>query len=259
MEPGAVSGQNHHVMRIHALLLLAAAALPAAMAAEAQQMQEADSGGLIGEGAPQGALAAEGGFVVQAAQVAEQAEQAGAAYGQGGSGSAAAPAFGYVEAAPEAQNDPSSSAQAQSGGSLEGCKNELAQVLYRAGFRGDKLREAWAIAMRESGGQADIGPGNPHFNGSDWGLFQFNKPSWGHVSWWDDKKMLDADYNASIAFKISKGGSYWLPWGLTGDGKPNGALYKNAGWTDAQIQAWIVEPFDRYYAQFGSLSAACHG
>lgn len=91
--------------------------------------------------------------------------------------------------------------------------------LEQAGFKGDALRVAWAVGMRESCGDPALGPGHPDFNGCDYGLFQFNKPSWGNEDWWDDKKLLDPVYNARILYKMTRGGTYWKPWGLTADGK----------------------------------------
>lgn len=123
------------------------------------------------------------------------------------------------------------------------CKNPLAQTLYRAGFRGKNHREAWAIAMRESNGnEKEISPS------SDYGLFQFNAPSWSGASWWDWNLILDGEYNARVAYKMSKGGKTWYPWGLDGQGNLDSGSY--GGWSDSQVYAWIVEPYQRYYRQY---------
>lgn len=125
------------------------------------------------------------------------------------------------------------------------CSNRLANTLYRAGFRGENLREAWAIAMRESHGIED-----EISNGVDVGLFQFNYPSWGRQPWWDWNLLLDGEYNARIAFKISKGGSDWAHWGLDGNGNPAPYIYRGVGWSEWRIQNWIVIPYDTYYQQY---------
>lgn len=125
------------------------------------------------------------------------------------------------------------------------CSNPLAKTLYRAGFRGENLHEAWAIAMRESHGIED-----EISNGVDVGLFQFNYPSWGKQPWWDWNLLQDADYNAEIAFKISKGGSDWAHWGLDGNGNPAPYIYLNIGWSEWRIQNWIVIPYETYYQQY---------
>lgn len=120
------------------------------------------------------------------------------------------------------------------------CKNDLARTLYKAGFRGENLHEAWAIAMRESRGQEDA------TSGVDYGLFQFNYPTWGNVL--DYSRILDGDYNAAQAYRISKGGSTWAHWGLTGSGETDPSLY--GMWSDSQVWAWITEPYQRYYNKY---------
>lgn len=140
-------------------------------------------------------------------------------------------------------SDDDGSAASNAGG------DRLCGWLREAGFEGQNLRVAWAIAMRESSGKPDLGPGNPYFNGCDWGLFQFNKPSWGKQSWWDDKKILDPVYNAKVAFELSKGGTYWLPWGLTPDGKAMDAKCYPM-WSAEKQMAWIWKPYKEWYDKF---------
>lgn len=123
------------------------------------------------------------------------------------------------------------------------CRNSLVSVLYGAGFRGENLHEAWAIAMRESHGQP-----NNHANGVDFGLFQFNYPSWGGKLDWN--RILDADYNARQAYRLSDGGRDWLNWGLDGNGNPAPALYIQYGWSEWQIQEWIVVPYEYWYKRY---------
>lgn len=125
------------------------------------------------------------------------------------------------------------------------CKNRLATVLYKAGFRGENLHEAWAIAMRESNG---IPTQVSH--GSDFGLFQFNYPSHHADSWWNSDALLKAQYNARIAFKISDGGRDWSQWGLDGHGNTQAYLYRNYGWTQWEIDNWITIPYQKYYKKY---------
>jgi hypothetical protein len=98
------------------------------------------------------------------------------------------------------------------------CKNFLVKVLYETGFRGENLREAWALAMRESGGRADAISST-----GDYGIFQFNRAAWSGQDWWNTPKLLTREYNAKIAFKISRGGKTWYPWDLDGQGDWKGA------------------------------------
>lgn len=123
------------------------------------------------------------------------------------------------------------------------CKNDLAQTLYKAGFRGHNIREAWAIAMRESNGQE-----RRISNGVDHGLFQFNKPAWGGEPWWNTSALLTADYNAKIAYEMSDGGNNWSPWGMRDHAEWNFASYGR--WSDWQIQNWIIAPYMKYYNEY---------
>jgi hypothetical protein len=103
------------------------------------------------------------------------------------------------------------------------CKNWLVKELHKTGFRGKNLREAWAIVMRESGGREDaISPTN------DYGMFQFNRAAWSGQDWWDSKKLLTREYNAKVAYRISRGGKTWYPWDIDGQGRHKGA-YTSSG------------------------------
>jgi len=128
------------------------------------------------------------------------------------------------------------------------CKNKLANWIYKAGFRGKNIREAWAIAMRESNG-TNLGPGDSGFNGSDFGLFQLNSGAWSGESWWDTQLLLDPIYNAKIAYKMSRGGKSWIPWGMRDNMEFDTASYAGI-WSSDQFYAWVIEPYQRYYAQY---------
>lgn len=162
-----------------------------------------------------------------------------------------------VVALPEASAVPVPMAAHHASQHVSACSNPLGHTLRTAGFRGRNLREAWAIAMRESSGRANLGPGSSDFNGHDWGLFQWNKPSFGGQSWWRDSKMLNGVYNARLAFRFSRGGRDWHLWGLTGSGRTSASLYSSYGWTSSQIYSWITEPFQRYYRQFPAAARGC--
>lgn len=110
------------------------------------------------------------------------------------------------------------------------CKNVLARNLHKAGFRGENLREAWAIAMRESGGRPDaVSATNDH------GVFQFNYAAWHKSDWWDTSRLHNRTYNITIAYRLSRGGKTWYPWDISGKGEHLGrysssstyAAYKN--------------------------------
>ena len=94
------------------------------------------------------------------------------------------------------------------------CANVLAQQLHAAGFTGSRLRTAWAIAMRESHGNA----GAISTTG-DYGLFQFNRSAWHRAAWWNPTRLLDPAYNARVAWKVSQHGRTWYPWDIGGRGQ----------------------------------------
>jgi hypothetical protein len=132
------------------------------------------------------------------------------------------------------------------------CKNNLVTMIYDAGFRGNDVRASYAIVMRESNGQ-NLGPGNPSFNGSDYGIWQINAPSHSDAAWWSVEAMLDPQQQSRIAYKyLSSKGNNWLHWGL-GESK-SGKFYLDASlygeWSSWQHENWIWNPFVKYWNQF---------
>ena len=99
---------------------------------------------------------------------------------------------------------------------------DLALVLKAVGFKGQDLKEAWAVAKKESNGQPIRFNGNTSTGDSSYGLFQINMIS-------DlgperrDKFNLDTNFdllnpvvNAQIAYHMSDGGKNWSAWkGIT--------------------------------------------
>ena len=99
---------------------------------------------------------------------------------------------------------------------------DLALVLKAVGFKGQDLKEAWAVAKKESNGQPIRFNGNTKTGDSSYGLFQINMIS-------DlgperrDKFNLDTNFdllnpvvNAQIAYHMSDGGKNWSAWhGIT--------------------------------------------
>ncbi len=104
----------------------------------------------------------------------------------------------------------SASGGARPTGSLS--PRELVSVLEKAGFKGEGLRTAWAVAMRESHGRPGaLSP--PNSNGTrDHGLFQLNDIHLGRSI--DASKVYDASANAAAAFRMTKGGTDWSAWGI---------------------------------------------
>ena len=96
--------------------------------------------------------------------------------------------------------------------------NELKDVLYSVGFRGEDLKEAWAIAMKESNGRPMAHNRNASTGDDSYGLFQINMigslgPSrldkFNLKSYTD---LYDPVTNAEIAYFMSDGGQNWSAW-----------------------------------------------
>lgn len=95
----------------------------------------------------------------------------------------------------------------------------LVETLRAAGFRGEGLRTAWAIAMRESGGNPKAFNGNTGTGDRSWGLFQINTlgPLQARIQQYglrSERDLLDPMTNAKVAFRMSGGGKDFGPWGL---------------------------------------------
>ena len=99
---------------------------------------------------------------------------------------------------------------------------ELKELLYLVGFRDNDLKEAWAIAKKESNGQPIRFNGNTKTGDSSYGMFQINMIGQLGPDR-RDKFNLDANsdllnpvVNAQIAFHMSDGGKDWSAWkGIT--------------------------------------------
>lgn len=99
---------------------------------------------------------------------------------------------------------------------------ELKELLYLVGFRGNDLKEAWAIAKKESNGQPIRFNGNTKTGDSSYGMFQINMigelgPDRREKFNLDaNSDLLNPVVNAKIAFHMSDGGSDWTAWkGIT--------------------------------------------
>lgn len=115
---------------------------------------------------------------------------------------------------------------------------DLMSILKQAGFKGDGLRMAYAIAMAESGGNARAHNGNRNTGDNSYGLFQINmlggmgperRRQYGLSS---NDALFDPLTNARVAYKMSNGGKNWGPWSTYG----NGAYQKYYGGSSAQVK-----------------------
>ncbi len=90
------------------------------------------------------------------------------------------------------------------------------------GFEGQNLKEAWAIAKKESNGRPLAFNGNTKTGDSSYGIFQINMLG---MLGPDRRNKYDLDHNADlfnpvvnaqIAFHMSNGGENWSAWkGIT--------------------------------------------
>lgn len=95
---------------------------------------------------------------------------------------------------------------------------ELISILKSVGFTGNGLKMAWAIVQKESTARPYAHNDNPNTGDNSYGLFQINmyrgleasrQKAYGLES---NEELFDPYTNASIAFKISKGGTSWGAW-----------------------------------------------
>jgi len=96
--------------------------------------------------------------------------------------------------------------------------NSLVQTLQQAGFSGDALRTAWAVAMAESGGRATAHNPNAQTGDNSYGLFQINMlgnlgpARLRQYGLSRNEDLFDPTTNARVAFRMSGGGRDWSPW-----------------------------------------------
>lgn len=83
---------------------------------------------------------------------------------------------------------------------------QIAQVAANAGFTGEALVTAIAIALAESSGNAGNTSGD---GGTSWGLWQIH---WTVHPQFDRNQLLDPNYNAAAAYQLSGGGTSFYPW-----------------------------------------------
>jgi hypothetical protein len=98
-------------------------------------------------------------------------------------------------------------------------KKELKSILASVGFKGEALKQAWAIAMKESTGRPYSHNQNRKTGDNSYGLFQINmidslgparRKQFGISS---NEMLFDPVINAKIAYKMSNKGKNWSAWG----------------------------------------------
>jgi hypothetical protein len=95
---------------------------------------------------------------------------------------------------------------------------QLIELLQAVGFKGQDLKEAWAIAMKESHGSPLSHNGNRKTGDNSYGLFQVNMlGSLGDArrdkfNLASNAELFNPVVNAQIAYFMSGGGKDWSAW-----------------------------------------------
>jgi len=117
---------------------------------------------------------------------------------------------------------------------------ELVWLLEAVGFEGQDLKEAWAIAKKESNGRPLAFNGNKLTGDNSYGIFQINMVN----SLGEDRRTkFDLEHNADlfnpvknaqIAMHMSNGGSDWTSWHIGKD-----AYTSSSGKHYAKFKEWL--------------------
>jgi hypothetical protein len=119
---------------------------------------------------------------------------------------------------------------------------ELVELLQVVGFEGQDLKEAWAIAKKESNGRPLAFNGNTLTGDNSYGIFQINMiNSLGE----DRREKFELNHNADlfnpvtnveIAFHMSNGGENWSSWHIGKD-----AYTSTSGKHFAKFKEWLAK------------------
>lgn len=96
--------------------------------------------------------------------------------------------------------------------------DHLLSMLQSAGFTGDGLKTAYAVARAESGGRPLAYNGNANTGDKSYGIFQINMlgalgpDRTARYGLKGNDDLFDPLTNAKIAYKMSNGGTSWGPW-----------------------------------------------
>ena len=117
---------------------------------------------------------------------------------------------------------------------------ELVWLLEAVGFEGQDLKEAWAIAKKESNGRPLAFNGNTLTGDNSYGIFQINMIN----TLGDDRRekfdlahnsdLFNPVVNAQIAFHMSNGGEVWKSWHIGKD-----AYTSTSGSHYAKFKEWL--------------------
>lgn len=132
------------------------------------------------------------------------------------------------------------------------CNDKQAIMLFKAGFnRPGMLRGAWAITWRESNHQS-LGYDSRYFSGA-LGTWQIQTSAWSGKSWWSYENMMDKYTQSKIVRKHFLNGGM-RHWGYGYSFKTD-TWYEDAGmyyslWGSSTTYAWVINPFNKAWANF---------
>jgi len=104
----------------------------------------------------------------------------------------------------------------------------LKNLLREVGFKGDKLRTAWAVAMKESTGRPLAYNGNTSTGDNSYGIFQINMIGELGVARRDkfnlksNKELYNPLTNVKIVYYMTRGGEDWSSWDIDSSGYNGG-------------------------------------
>ena len=114
---------------------------------------------------------------------------------------------------------------------------QLYDLLRLTGFKGNALKVAWAVAMKETHGNPLAHNYNPRTGDNSYGMFQINlygslKDRVGLFKLRSASDLYNPVTNAKIAFQMSSGGRNWGSWGV-------GRNSYNGGISTGVVQYWL--------------------
>lgn len=119
---------------------------------------------------------------------------------------------------------------------------ELVELLQVVGFTGQDLKEAWAIAKKESGGRPLAFNGNRLTGDSSYGIFQINmidnlgEDRRDKFDLGSNAELFNPVTNVKIAFHMSGGGEDWSSWHIGKD-----AYTSTSGKHFAKFKEWLAK------------------
>ena len=134
------------------------------------------------------------------------------------------------------------------------CQSPLVRDIFNAGFRGEQVRIAYAIVMRESHGRS-LNESSRWYTGA-LGAWQIQTSAHSRKSWWSRSAMLHRPTQTRLVYlHLSERGRNWSHWGINRSGTGMDTRYYSR-WSTWQKQNWIWAPYVRHR---NSYPASCRG